>query len=1151
MNITRFAIRRPVTVSMFVVAVMLFGAVSLGRLPLNLLPDISYPSLTIQTEYEDAAPEEIESLITRPVEEGVGVVSGLTRLSSVSRPGQSEVLLEFTWDTNMDMASIDVREKLDLFELPRDAGRPVILRFDPSYDPIMRVQISGDMGLARLRYVAEEDMKKRLEATDGVAAIKVAGGREEQIRIEIDEKRLGELGVPISEVTNILRAENLNQASGSLYDLDANYLVRMLNQFTSVEEIRNIIIRDQDGRKIVLGDVAEVWQGVKDRGVIARYNGKESVEIAIYKEGDANTVTVARAVKARLETLSKEKTFPQGVTYEVVFNQADFISESVNNVLASAWMGGLLATLILFLFLRDLRSTVIIGLSIPVSIMATFAVMYQTGISLNIMSLGGVALGVGMLVDNSIVVLESVHRHKGRHASIREEVYRGTTEVGVAVMASTLTTVAVFLPLVFVEGIAGQLFTDQALTITYSLLASLLVALSLIPVALAVTVRGVPVEAANGQAAAVEPPKSFAGRVYYRAQILCTQIGHFFFRDMVRTLVTDARRLANGFGRLLMIPLSPLLNGFDRWFTRVNDAYPRLVTRALDNKGMVGLVVVASVILAGAIVGQLGGELIPPLTQGEFSFEIEMPEGTPIQKTDAVVREVEVEATKIAEVKTVFSSVGGSQKNQFASGVLEENFAQLHVVMKDRRDRVAEQRVINQVRGLLDRYPQVNHTFGRPTLFSFKTPVEVEIFAFDLGHQSVAAQKVAQMLEQIDGLSDIKTTTELGNPEVQVRFDRERLARYGLDESQVAQLLRNKIRGDVASRYREGDRQIDILVRVDENDRSTIADLRDLIINAPPRSGGNQNAGAAVAQNNNNAAGGAGQVTGGVAQAAGGQQNAGQAGQQQQAQVFRPIRLGQIAAVEVARGPGEIRRIRSQRAAVVSANLTGRDLNSVSAEISEGLARIRPELPANVTVGLGGQNEEVETSYRSLMFALSLAVFLVYLVMASQFESLTHPFIILFSVPLALVGVIFALGLTGTSISVIVLLGVIILAGIVVNNAIILVDYTNQLREQGVSKRDALIEAGRVRLRPIMMTTLTTVLGLLPMSFSWGEGAEVRAPMAISVMGGLAFSTLLTLVLIPVMYELLDRKVYVAADAHPVRTESGPEPALGDWQGAD
>jgi HAE1 family hydrophobic/amphiphilic exporter-1 len=671
-------------------------------------------------------------------------------------------------------------------------------------------------------------------------------------------------------------------------------------------------------------------------------------------------------------------------------------------------------------------------------------------------------------------------------------------------------------------------------------------------VALALKLRPAPAEDANGQAGAVaEPPKTSLGRAYWWTQRTASRLGSFFFRDIVRTLMTDLRWLARGFGRLLMVPLTPLLNAFDRWFSRVNDAYPRLVTKALDNKGVVGVVVIASVMLAALITTRLGGELIPPLTQGEFSFEIQMPEGTPIQKTDAVVRDVEAEATKIPEIKTVFSSVGGSQNNQFATGVLEENFAQLYVVMKDRRDRAAEQRVINQVRALLDRYPEVNHTFGRPTLFSFKTPVEVEIFAFDLGDQRVAAERVGQMLERIDGLSDIQSSTAMGNPEVQVRFDRERLARYGLDESQVAQLLRNKIRGDVASRYRQGDRQIDILVRANENARSTISDLRELVVNTP-RGGGNQNQGAAGAQNNPMAGGQAG----GAAQT-GGQQNNAQAGQQQQqqeqqAQVFRPIRLGQIAEVEVARGPGEIRRIRSQRAAVVSANLTGRDLNSVSAEIRDGLARIRPELPANVTVGLGGQNEEVETSYRSLMFALSLAIFLVYLVMASQFESLTHPFIILFTVPLALVGVIFALGITGTSISVIVLLGVIVLAGIVVNNAIILIDYANQLRTEGMSKRDALVEAGRVRLRPIVMTTLTTVLGLLPMSFAWGEGAEVRAPMAISVMGGLIFSTLLTLVLIPVMYELLDRKVYVAEDAHPAPTETAREPSLGEsWQGAD
>jgi HAE1 family hydrophobic/amphiphilic exporter-1 len=388
---------------------------------------------------------------------------------------------------------------------------------------------------------------------------------------------------------------------------------------------------------------------------------------------------------------------------------------------------------------------------------------------------------------------------------------------------------------------------------------------------------------------------------------------------------------------------------------------------------------------------------------------------------------------------------------------------------------------------------------------------------------------------------------------VQIRFDRERLARYGLEENQVAQVLRNKIRGDVASRYREGDRQIDILVRAAASDRASIEDLRNLVVNTP--SGGpNQSAVSAPGPQSSAqaSAGQTGQVqAGGATAQSAPQQNTAQSGQQQNTQPFRPIRLGQIAQVEVARGPSEVRRIRSQRAAVVSANLSGRDLNGVSAEIAEGLAALRPELPANVTVGLGGQNEEVQTSYRSLVFVLSLAVFLVYLVMASEFESLVHPFIILFTVPLAVVGVVFSLALTGTSISVLVLLGVIILAGIVVNNAIILVDYTNQLRAEGLSKREALVQAGRVRLRPIAMTTLTTVLGLLPMSFGWGEGAEIRAPMAISVMGGLTFSTLLTLVLIPVVYEVVDRKVY-AGDTQPARTKTSPEPALGEgWQGAD
>ncbi len=1138
---------------MFFLAVILFGAVSLDRLSLNLLPDISYPSLTIQTDYEDAAPEEIESLLTRPIEEAVGVASGLTRISSVSRPGQSEVLLEFVWDANMDLASMDVREKLDLIELPDDADKPILLRFDPSYDPILRLQVYADMSLSRLRTIADEELKKRLEAVAGVAAVKVVGGREEQIRIEIDEKRLAELGVPITEITTILRQENLNQASGSLYDLDASYLVRMLNEFRTVDEIRNIIIRDEDGRKIVLGEVAEVWRGVKDRGVIARYNGAESVELAVYKEGDANTVTTAEAVLKRLDQVKKEKTFPRGVDWQVVFNQAEFISQSVNNVLAAAGYGGALAIAVLILFLRDLRSTLIIGLSIPISIMATFAAMYQTGVTLNIMSLGGVALGVGMLVDNSIVVLESVARRRRAGGALKEQVYAGTNEVGMAVTASTFTTVAVFLPLVFVEGVAGQLFIGQALTITYSLLASLAVALTFIPMALGLELGPDSEGAESGDEPGGPNPRPNPSAAWTPTHPLLRilafvyawigRVLRFLIYDTVRVLGSDLRRLLSLAAGFLGWIFAPLFDRFDSGFEKLTRGYRNLLEWALDNKGAVTAIVTLSLGAAVVVGSQLGAELIPPLTQGEFSFEVKLPEGTPIQHTDDVVRRVEERTRELDTVETVFSSVGGSQQNQFAAGsALEENFGLLSVVMKERRNRQAEQAAIGHVRQVLSEFPEASYTFLRPTLFSFKTPIEVEIFAFDLVDQRAAADVVIRRLSTIDGLSDLRSTTRMGNPEIQVRFDRERMARLGLEGNQVAQVLRNKIRGDVASRYREGDRQIDILVRAAEKDRDAIADIRNLVVNAPQ--GRNQQRLQREGQANRDAGGLSG----------GGQSEQGPGGTAGSALGFpevapKPIRLEQIAEVTIARGPSEIRRIRSQRAAVVSGSLSGRDLSSVSAEVRTALNEIRGDLPLNVTVGLGGQNEELETSYRSLLFALGLAVFMVYLVMASQFESLTHPFIIMFSVPLALVGVVFALALTGTEISVVALLGVIILAGVVVNNAIVLIDYANRLRREGRSKREALLEAGQVRLRPIAMTTLTTVLGLAPMAIGWGEGAEIRAPMAIAVMGGLTFSTLLTLVLIPVVYEVVDRRV-LDGDRNPLRhgTERSGDEAV---QGAD
>ena len=1112
------AINRPVTVSMFVLAVSLFGYISLDRLSLNLLPDISYPTLTIQTEYQDAAPEEVESLITRPIEEAVGVLPGLTRLNSVSRSGQSEVVLEFNWGTKMDLASLEAREKLDVVQLPRDARRPVILRFDPSYDPIMRLRLSGEnISLTRLRYSAEKELKKLLESTDGVAAIKVIGGLEEQIHIEVDEKKLAELGIPIGDITRILEQENLNQASGSLYDLDANYLVRILSQFRSVEEIRGIIVRNQGGRRIVLADVAQVYRGTKDRDVIARLNGKESVELAIYKEADANTVTVAGAVEQRLESLKKANLMPKGVAYQTVFNQAEFIKMAIDDVLDSAIIGGILAILVLFVFLRDLKSTLIIGFTIPVSILGTFGIMYQTGVSLNLMSLGGIALAVGMLVDNSIVVLEAVHRHKGTGMPVKEAVYKGTEEVAAAMVASTFTSIAVFLPLIFVAGIAGQLFRDQALSITYGQLVSLVVGFTLTPMILAIQAR----KSFQNVEAEAAPERQLSERAFVRRLQRVSRwlkakgraAANFLFHDAASILLTDIRRLFRATGRLASRLVNPALDAFDRVYTRFSNLYQPALESALNHKGIVILCAAGLLGVAGYIAMHLGAELIPSLAQGEFTFEVRLPEGKALRQTDLVMSSVEREVATYPEVRAVFSSVGGSNKNQFAHESKEENVAQLYVVLKNKRDKAAEARTIDRIRNRLQQYPEVTFTFSRPTLFSVKTPVEVEVYAYDLNAQRRAAELIAARMQGIRGLSDIRTSTELGNPEIQVRFDRERLARLGLDETQVSNAIRSKIRGDVATRYREDDKQIEILVRAGENQRNTVESVQNLLLNVPPRPGTQPQ----------------------VPQPREPERPADPAPVTVPAQQQRgvPIRLASIADVVVDRGPSEVRRIRSQRAAVVSANLSGRDLTTVSSEIRAELQRLRGVLPGDMTIELGGQNEELSTSYNSLLFALVLAVFLVYLVMASEFESFLHPLIILFSVPFGLVGVVLALTLTGTTISVMVLLGVIILIGIVVNNAIVLIDYTNRLRAEGYSKREALKVAGEVRMRPILMTMLTSVLGLVPMAVGWGDGSEIRSPMAIAVIGGLAFATVLTLIFIPVMYEALDRKRYAGDVAVP------------------
>jgi HAE1 family hydrophobic/amphiphilic exporter-1 len=1052
-----FSIRRPVSVFIFAVATIVFGLVAFGRLATDLLPDITYPSVTVQTVYDGAAPVEVENLITRPVENSVGVVNNVVRVTSSSRADVGEVTLEFSWGTNMDLAALDVRERLDMMRLPADAERPVLLRYDPSLDPILRLGLYGDEDLIRLRLLGEEQVKRSLERIEGVAAVVVSGGLEEEIQVELDERRLGNLGLSSDQVLNRLAQENINLTAGRLREGQTEYLVRTVNEFLRPSDLNEVVIAREAGAIVRLEDVARVRMGHKDREIITRINGHESVEVAVYKEGGTNTVTVSDAVRAGIEPLRQRlQAVDPALEMEVITDQARYIRQSVSEVLRTALYGGLLAILVLFLFLRSWKTTLIIGIAIPISVVSTFFLMYTSGISLNIMSLGGLTLGIGLLVDNSIVVLEAIQRRRDRGLSEAEAAEAGAGEVSRAVVASTLTTICVFVPIVFVEGIAGQLFGDQALTVTYSLLISLLVALTVLPML-----------ASRDFRPAIEPEPELEAarpdgwRKAARRGVLAGVVG------AVSAVVAVLRGLDRLFEAVLRLPLRAFHGGFDRLAAGYDRALARVLARPVLT------VVVAFALLAASLllVPRLGRELVPELIQGEFFVNTELPPGTHLDITQRRLATLEEYAGRLDGVTSVYGIAGTSNEQGGVAGERRENIGQLTLGVGAPVSRQREEGLMNRLRQALDRQPVLEYRFGRPSYFSFRTPVEVEIRGYNLSLLERLADELMRRMRRIPGLSDIKSSTEGGNPELQIRFDRDRLAGYGLTLGQVAGTVRAKVQGAVATDIQREDRSIDIRLRADESFRDSVRDLAALT----------------VFQSGKTA-----------------------------------VPLAAVAEIREVEGPAEIRRSEGERVAVITANLANRDLGSVSEEIVQALETMN--LPAGYAYRIGGQRQEMETSFDSMRLAILLAVFMVYLVMASQFESLLHPFVILLSVPLAIIGVVVTLWLAGVTISIVVLIGAILLAGIVVNNAIILVDYTNQLRRRGMAKLEALKRAGRVRLRPIMMTTATTVLGLLPMALGLGEGSELRSPMALTVIGGLLTSTLLTLLIIPAVYSLVDRR---------------------------
>ncbi|NUN49131.1 MAG: efflux RND transporter permease subunit [Candidatus Brocadiae bacterium] len=1114
-----FTVNRPVAVLMITAAFVVFGGVSARRLPLNLMPDISYPSITIRTELEGAAPEDVERGVTEPIEEAVGVVGGLIQLTSVSRAGVSDVTLEFEWGTKVDTALQEIREKLDHLTLPREAGRPVLLRYDPNLDPILRLGVTGERGLVPLRLAAEENVRRSLESTPGVAAVKVRGGLQDEIRVSLHRAVLAQLGLDPRTIAERLGQENLNVASGSLVEGDVQYLVRTLNEFRSDREIGDVVVATRGETPIRLRDIASIQRIAKEPEVIARVDGKDAVLVDIYREADANIVTVADRVRGRVEGVPEPAwkkwlakfqgggqgggaqgrgrpqaaaaaderiRVPDGIRVVVLNDQSLFVRAAISAVFEAAWQGALLAVIVLFFFLRSAQDTLIIGVAIPISLVVTCGAMHLAGISLNVMSLGGLALGVGMMVDSSIVILDSIARCRSEGDDRAAAAVRGTREVGLAVSSSVVTTVVVFFPIAFVDGIAGQIFRDQALTVCISLVASLVTSIFLVPM---LASRGA---AARGLARMQFRVFSLAYVERIRLGIRARSVTGFADAALATAMLPLAValeiplqlviwavwglswaglrivRLASlAFGAVLF----PALWTFARGLDALSAAYPVLLKLAFRSRLALGGAAVAGAWATTLLWPQLRQELIPTLHQGEFILEVSLPVGTPIERTSAQVAELEQTALRAPHVARVVSAIG-AEEDANSRGSEGENTARIRVTLAPSENAAAtEEETLAVLRERFESMPDVTVKVAHPVLFSFRPPLELEVRGHDLPSIRRAAREAEAALAALPELSDVHSTVGRGSPEIHIRYSRARLAEYGLDISTVAAIVQNQVLGTEATKLSEGDLKVPVRVKGGERDVEELSRIAAIVVNP----------------------GGA-----------------------------TPVRLGSVATFDRAEGPNEIRRVGHQRAALVRAGVRGYNLAGATAAIERALDGLAVE--GDVSFFVGGQSREMRASAASLLLALGLAVFLVYVTMAAQFESLLHPFLILFTVPMGMIGVVLALWWTATPVSVVAAIGAIVLTGIAVNNGIVLIDAANQRRRDGMDATSSILDAARTRLRPVLMTSLTTMLGLLPMALGTSDGAELQRPLAVTLLGGALVSTVLTLVLIPVLWHTVESR---------------------------
>jgi len=1104
MWITRVSILRPVAISMLFVAIAVLGYQSLKRMPVDLYPDISFPYVTVLTAYAGAGPEEVEDAVSKPIEDAVAGVNNVKNVISTSSEGFSVVSIEFYLGTDVDVAASDVRARVSAVrrQLPRDVDEPVIRKLEVSAIPVVSMGMSSPRSAGEVRRIADQIVKDRLSQLPGVAAVTVTGGDVREIQVSVDKGRLDAYGLSISYVNQILASENLNVPAGTVKETRREYSIRAVGQFKSVRDLENVWVPTASG-PIRLVNIAAISDSFADRDVLARLNRNDSVAISIQKQSNANTVSVVDAVRKELESLTgkqyrersaferfMERRGPPkastaamlpDVEFTLAFDQSKFIKEALQEVRTSIILGAILAITVIFLFLHTIRGTFIVALAIPTSLIAAFVPIYFAGFTMNQMVLLAMSLAVGILVDDSIVVLENIYRHLSLGEPPREAAFNGRMEIGLAAVSITMVDVVVFVPIAFMGGIVGQFFKQFGITIACATLFSLFVCFTLTPMLASRWAKREDVFLRDEAAGDDSPQQGRTelgtlGRFYRWLDRNYRWLDERYRRQLAWALQHRLSVMLIG-PMALLGALLPAMRGSGAFVISAMIAALGLIGLIFGRPGGRRAVVIAAaavLVFGNAYKRGLGFEFMTPVDQGQFTMSVEMPAGTALRATDKVARQLEgvlFDRQQFPEVESVFTTVGGSSTGFVGGGAQGANYSELGVVLVDKSER---RRSVFQVMDQLRRYaktiPAATIKVAAQSLYGgHGDPLTIELTGADVRDLVRVAERVENAVKQVPGTADADISWRVGKPEMQARIDRVRASTYGLTLAEMASALRTSLAGSTDTKFREGGQEYDIRVRLREDDRRTLNDIGDMIVGTTPAG---------------------------------------------------PVRLREVAALSPETGPTKIDRKNRQRMVEVTADLApGYFLQNVRAQVDKALEDVSLD---SVNMRWGGEVEMSQESFGYMFDALWVAVALVFILMAALFESLLSPFVIMFSLPMAAAGAILALIMTGRSISIVSMVGVIMLMGLVTKNAILLVDYTNTLRSRGKERDEAVLEAGPTRLRPILMTTLSIIFAVLPTALALGKGSEFRAPMAIVVIGGLVLSTLLTLMFIPVLYTLID-----------------------------